>query len=153
MSPEWRVVKLVAFTWAVAVCRRLGDGAGEGASAYLGGALVELLFLVGELDLQAEKDERSQPKIRTSKRSTHLLYARQQQRPLDYKRVLTKTCTCGFDSLRVQCRPQGTGRTSEPSSPFSLLYHTSLTWSFINFCPSSINSKKEHQFYFRCGQD
>lgn len=42
---------LCAFTWAVTVCRRLGDGAGQGAPADLGGTLVELLFLVCKLDL------------------------------------------------------------------------------------------------------
>lgn len=163
-------MKLVVFTWAVAVCRRLGDGAGEGASAYLGGALVELLLLVGKLDLRAEKDERSQLKIKTRKQSTHLLYTPQQQRPLDHKndtyqdgfgpRVLTETCTCVFDysfSQEVQRKPQGTGRTSEspwpdvsyphkaiiPIYPFSLLSIT-LYWPpghLLTFVPRLLTAK------------
>ena len=42
----------VWFTWAVAVCGGLGDWAGQRAPADLGRALVELLFLVGKLDLR-----------------------------------------------------------------------------------------------------
>lgn len=54
---------MCSFTWAVAICGGLGDGAGQRAPSDFGGALVELLFLIGKLDLWRGRAEDYQTQL------------------------------------------------------------------------------------------
>lgn len=56
ISSSQKTCFFCGFTGAVAVCGGLGDGAGQGTPADLGRALVELLFLVRELDLLRDRE-------------------------------------------------------------------------------------------------
>lgn len=129
---KW-VIWSVTFTWAVAVCGGLGDGAGEGAAADLGWTLVELLLLVCKLNLLTERVE----EIRGGTYAKlNVLQDHSPERNMTHETKLSSFfIACFYNWLADRSFKMAYMRESQvPSSCFKFFWRTSLVcWLKLNF--------------------